>query len=302
MSETILVTGAAGQLGQRVIHHLLETYKVAPGTIVAATRSPEKLADLANKGVLTRKADFDDAAGLEKAFAGIDRLLIISTDALDTPGKRLAQHQAAVAAAVKAGVKHIAYTSMPAPDDSLVTFAPDHLGSENAIKASGIAHTIIRDAWYHDNYMHSMPHNLQGGKWYSATGVGKVSTISRDDCALAIAAALASGTSESATYTLTGAVSLNNRQIAAIISDVAGKQLEVVDVNDEQLGQGMRGAGLPGFVADMLVSADANIRAGKFDILTGDFTKLTGKRPQSLKDFFVAHKAALTASGNAGSH
>ncbi|RFB91599.1 NAD(P)-dependent oxidoreductase [Rhizobium leguminosarum bv. trifolii] len=300
MSETILVTGAAGQLGQRVIHHLLETYKIAPGTIVAATRSPEKLAELANKGVLTRKADFDDAAGLEKAFAGIDRLLIISTDALDTPGKRLAQHQAAVAAAVKAGVKHIAYTSMPAPDDSLVNFAPDHLGSENAIKASGIAHTIIRDAWYHDNYMHSMPHNLQGGRWYSATGDGKVSTISRDDCALAIAAALASGTSESATYTLTGAVSLNNRQIAAIISDVAGKPLEVVDVNDEQLGQGMRGAGLPGFVADMLVSADANIRAGKFDIITGDFTKLTGKQPQSLKEFFVEQKAALTAAGGSG--
>ena len=295
MSETILVTGAAGQLGQRVIHHLIETYKVAPGQIIAATRNPEKLAELANRGVITRKADFDDAAGLEKAFAGVDRLLIISTDALDTPGKRLAQHKAAVAAAAKAGVKHIAYTSMPAPDDSLVTFAPDHLGSENAIKASGLAYTIIRDAWYHDNYLHSMPHNLQGGKWYSATGDGKVSTISRDDCALAIAAVLASGTSDSATYTLTGAVSLDNRQIAGIAAEAAGKPLEVVDVNDEQLGQGMRGAGLPGFVADMLVSADANIRAGKFDIVTEDFTKLTGKRPQSLKDFFVAHKAALTA-------
>ncbi|MGV4795175.1 NmrA family NAD(P)-binding protein [Rhizobium sp. F40D2] len=302
MSETILVTGAAGQLGQRVIHHLIETYKVAPGQIIAATRSPEKLAELANKGVVTRKADFDDAAGLEKAFAGVDRLLIISTDALDTPGKRLAQHKAAVAAAAKAGVKHIAYTSMPAPDDSLVTFAPDHLGSENAIKASGLAYTIIRDAWYHDNYLHSMPHNLQAGKWYSATGDGKVSTISRDDCALAIAAALASGTSDSATYTLTGATSLNNRQIAAIAAEAAGKPLEVVDVNDEQLGQGLRGAGLPGFVADMLVSADANIRAGKFDIVTEDFTKLTGRQPQSLKDFFVAHKAALTASGNAGGH
>ncbi|MBA1347547.1 SDR family oxidoreductase [Rhizobium sp. WYCCWR 11146] len=297
MSEIILVTGAAGQLGQRVIHHLIETYKVAPGNIVAATRSPEKLSELEKKGVVTRKADFDDAAGLEKAFAGVDRLLIISTDALDTPGKRLAQHKGAVAAAVKSGVKHIAYTSMPAPDNSLVTFAPDHLGSENTIKASGIAHTIIRDAWYHDNYLHGMPHNLQGGKWYSATGDGKISTISRDDCALAIAAALASGTSESATYTVTGTQSLDSRQIAAIVSDVAGKPLEVIDVTDEQLGQGMRGAGLPGFVADMLVSADANTRAGKFDIVTEDFTKLTGKQPQPLKDFFVEHKAALTASG-----
>src|SRR4051812_5194431 len=96
---TLLVTGAAGQLGQRVIHHLLDTYKVAPSDIVAATRSPDKLSDLAAKGVITRKADFDDAATLASAFAGVDRLLIISTDSLDTPGKRLAQHQSAIEAA-----------------------------------------------------------------------------------------------------------------------------------------------------------------------------------------------------------
>lgn len=295
MSETILVTGAAGQLGQLVVHHLIESYKVAPANIIAATRSPEKLASLAAKGVVTRKADFDDAASLEAAFAGVDRLLIISTDALDTPGKRLIQHKAAVAAAVKAKVKHITYTSMPAPDNSLVTFAPDHLGTENAIKDSGIPYTIVRDAWYHDNYMHSMPHNLQTGKWFTSAGDGKIATISRDDCALAIASVLAAGISASATYTLTGKQSLTPKEIAAIATEATGKPLDVVPVTDEQLGQGIRGAGLPGFVADMLVSADANTRAGKFDIVTDDFAKLTGKQPQSLKDYFVANKAALTA-------
>ena len=293
MSETILVTGAAGQLGQRVIHHLIESYKVAPANIVAATRSPEKLAALAATGVVTRKADFDDAASLEAAFAGIDRLLIISTDALDTPGKRLTQHKAAVAAAVKAKVKHITYTSMPAPDNSLVTFAPDHLGTENAIKESGIPYAIVRDAWYHDNYLHGMPHNLHTGKWFTSAGDGKISTISRDDCALAIASVLAAGST--GIYTLTGKQSLTPKEIAAIATEATGKPLDVVDVTDEQLGQGIRGAGLPGFVADMLVSADANTRAGKFDIVTDDFAKLTGKQPQPLKDYFVANKAALTA-------
>lgn len=295
MSETILVTGAAGQLGQLVVHHLIESYKVAPANIIAATRSPEKLADLTAKGVVTREADFDDAASLEAAFAGVDRLLIISTDALDTPGKRLIQHKAAVAAAVKAKVKHITYTSMPAPDNSLVTFAPDHLGTESAIKESGIPYTIVRDAWYHDNYLHSMPHNLQTGKWFTSAGDGKIATISRDDCALAIASVLAAGISASATYTVTGKQSLTPKEIAAIATEATGKPLEVVTVTDEQLGQGIRGAGLPGFVADMLVSADANTRAGKFDIVTDDFAKLTGKQPQSLKDYFVANKAALTA-------
>ncbi|WP_028746224.1 SDR family oxidoreductase [Rhizobium mesoamericanum] len=295
MSETILITGAAGQLGQRVIHHLLETEKVPAAKIIAATRDPAKLAGLAASGIATRKADFDDADSLESAFKGVDRLLIISTDALAVPGQRLKQHTAAVNAAVKAGVKHIVYTSMPSPDKSLVTFAPDHLGTENAIKTTGIPYTIIRNAWYMDNYLHGMPHNLQSGSWYTGSGEGKVANISREDCARAIAAALASDNKESATYTLTGAESLSASQIAAVLTAAVGKPLQVVNVTDEQLGQGMRGAGLPDFVADMLVSADANIRAGNFNLVTADYEKLTGRKPETLTDFFLAHKSALVA-------
>ncbi|MBB6485031.1 SDR family oxidoreductase [Rhizobium lusitanum] len=293
MSSTLLVTGAAGQLGQRIIHHLLETYKVAPERIVAATRSPEKLAELAAKGVVTRKADFDDTANLPAAFAGVDRLLIISTDALAVPGLRLKQQTAAVEAAKKAGVTHILYTSMPAPEDSLVTFAPDHIGTENAIKASGIGYTILRDAWYFDNYLHGLPHSLETGKWYTATGNGRVSNISRNDCALAIAAALASATADNATYTLTGSTALTIEDVANVVSRITDRPLEVVQVNDEQFAAGLAGAGLPPFVVDMLVSADANTRAGKFDILTNDFQKLTGKEPQTLRSFIEEHKAAL---------
>ncbi|TCR83571.1 SDR family oxidoreductase [Rhizobium sp. BK376] len=293
MSNKLLVTGAAGQLGQRVIHHLLETYKVAPADIVAATRSPEKLSDLAAKGVVTRKADFDDAVTLADAFAGIDRLLIISTDSLDTPGKRLAQHKAAIEAAKKAGVKHILYTSMPSPDNSLVTFAPDHLGTEQAIQASGITYTILRDAWYMDNFMLSLPHNLQVGSWYTAAHGGRAPYISREDCALAIAAALASSSTGNATYTLTGARSLSIEDIAATVAEIVGKPPQVINVTDEQLAAGLTGAGLPKFVVDMLVSADANIRAGNFDVVSGDFKTLTGREPQTLKSFLEERKAVL---------
>ncbi|QRM45070.1 SDR family oxidoreductase [Rhizobium sp. BG4] len=294
MSDTILVTGAAGQLGQRVVHHLLETYKVPAGRIIAATRDPSKLADLATKGVATRKADFDDAAGLVSAFEGAGTVLIISTDALAVPGQRLKQHTAAVNAAAKTGVKHIAYTSMPSPDKSLVTFAPDHLGTENAIKASGLPYTILRDAWYFDNFMMSLPHNLEGGKWYTATKGGKVPYITREDCALAIAAALV-GKPENKTYTLTGSTSYSIADVASAVTTITGRPLEVIDVTDEQLSGGLTGAGLPSFVVDMLVSADANIRAGNFDSLSGDFTTLTGKEPQTLRKFIEDRKAALTA-------
>lgn len=293
--NTLLVTGAAGQLGQRVIHHLLVSEGVSPARIVAATRSPEKLADLAAKGIEVRKADFDDAASLPAAFAGVDRLLIISTDALATPGQRLTQHKAAVDAAKQAGVKHILYTSMPNPDKSLVTFAPDHLGSENAVRTSGVGYTILRNAWYLDNYLLSLPHNLDVGKWYTSTGQGHIACIAREDCARAIAAALASNSSESAIYTLTGSMANTTEEVAAIATDITGRPLDVVQVTDEQLAQGLTGAGLPSFVVEMLVSTDANIRAGNFNLVTGDFTKLTGTEPQSLRDFLADHKARLTA-------
>jgi len=292
MSETILVTGAAGQLGQRVIHHLIETYKIAPGTIVAATRSPEKLAMLASKGVLTRKADFDDPAGLEQAFAGIDRLLIISTDALDTPGKRLAQHKVLISAAAKAGVKHIAYTSMPAPDNSLVTFAPDHLGTENAIKASGLAYTILRNAWYQENLLMGLPAAFASGNWYTASGDGVTPYIAHDDCARAAAAALARPAANE-TFNITGPELLTPDQIAAIARDVVGKPLNVVKVTDEQLAGGMKQAGLPDFLIPTFVSFDTATRNGDFNLVSNDVETLTGRKPAPIRAFFEANKAAF---------
>jgi len=289
----LLVTGANGNLGRSVIRHLLETSKVPASSIIAASRDTSKLADLAALGIETRKADFADEAGLEAAFAGVDRALIISTDELAVPGARLKQHSNAIAAAKKAGIGHIIYTSMPNPDKSLVSFAPDHLGTEEAVKASGLPYTILRNAWYHDNYLMSMPHNLSAGKWFTATGEGKVANISRDDCARAAAAALANPPAGNQTLTLTGATSLNADQIAAIVSAVAGKPLEVVQVNGEQLAAGMSAAGLPDFVVRMLASADANVAAGNFDLVTEDYQTLTGQKPQSLEDFFKEHRQTL---------
>jgi NAD(P)H dehydrogenase (quinone) len=289
----LLVTGAAGQLGRSVLNHLLETEKVSPADVIAASRDTAKLADFAARGIETRVADFSDEAGLVKAFVGVDRVLIISTDDLANPGNRLKQHKTAVSAAAKAGVKHIVYTSMPNPDKSLVTFAPDHLGTEEAIKATGIAYTILRNSWYHDNYMMSMPHNLQVGKWFTAMGAGKITNISRDDCARAAAAALANPPAGSQILTLTGSESLSAEEIAARASKATGKPLDVVHVSDEQLAQGLTGAGLPDFVVKMLVSADANVRAGNFDLVNGDFETLTGRKQQSLAAYFDHQKAAL---------
>lgn len=293
MSDTILITGASGHLGRLVLDALLASGKVAPANIIATSRDTAKLGDYAARGVTVRAADFDDPASLDAAFAGAGKVLIISTDALDKPGRRLAQHEAAVAAAKKAGAKHILYTSMPQPDDSLVTFAPDHLGTEKAIKATGIPYTILRDGWYAENLFMSLPHALQTGSWYTSTGQGKIAHITRADTAAALAGAVLKAGTESTTYTLTGPKSRTAEEIAAVVSAATGKPLNVVHVTDAQLAEGLKGAGLPEAFIPVIVSFDANTREGKIAMVTKDAETLSGRPLTTLEDFFAANKAAL---------
>ncbi|WEX76244.1 SDR family oxidoreductase [Sinorhizobium numidicum] len=293
MSETLLVTGAAGQLGRLVLDALLASGKTKPADIIATSRDTSKLADYAAKGVITRAADFDDPASLEKAFAGADRILIISTDALDQPGKRLRQHLNAVAAARKAGAKHILYTSMPSPETSVIPFAPDHLETENAIKATGIPYTILRNGWYMENLFMALPHALHTGQWFSSSGQGRLAHLARSDAAAAAAAALQSGSTESRTYTLTGAELRSTEEIATLVAEATGKKLDVVHISDEALAGGLEGAGLPEFLIPIVVSFDSNTRDGHIGMVTAHVTALTGKTPVGLPAFLEANKAAL---------
>lgn len=292
---TFLVTGANGKLGRHVTQLLLGAPNLdsKPGTVIAASRDPSKLADLAAGGAETRRADFDDPASLEEAFKGVDRLLIISTDSLGA-GRRLAQHAAAVAAAKSAGVGHVVYTSMPKPETSAVTFAPDHLGTENTIKASGLPYTLLRNAWYQENLLMGLSAALKSGQWYSSSGDGRNPYIAHADCARAAAAALVKAPANQ-TFTLTGPELLTAQQIAALASRVTGKPLKVVEVTDEDLAAVLKQAGLPEAVIPMLVSFDTNTRQGGFDILTNDVETLTGQKPSSLEAFLVANKGALLA-------
>ncbi|RVD51432.1 SDR family oxidoreductase [Mesorhizobium sp. M7A.F.Ca.ET.027.03.2.1] len=295
MTQTLLVTGASGQLGRGVINHLLDMFKVPAGRIIAATRNPENLAELAARGVITRAADFDDTLSLEAAFKGADRVLIISTGEIDLlHGKRLRQHQNAVAAAKKAGVSHLLYTSMPNPEPvSPVLFANDHYGTEQAIKASGIHYTIFRNGWYQENLFLSLPHAIASGKWYTSAGDGRMAHGARDDMAAAIAAGLVAASSESETYTLTGPQAYTTAEIAALVSEVTGKPLDVVQVPDEALTEGVKASGVPEDFAEVIVSFDANTRAGRIAMVTDAIESLSGRTPKTLKQFLEANKVAL---------
>jgi NAD(P)H dehydrogenase (quinone) len=289
--DIIFVTGASGQLGRAVVTHLLDSQGVPASRIVAGTRDPARLADLEARGVTVRKADFDDAAGLESAFAGADTVLVISTDALDGAGTRLRQHKAAIAAAAKAGARRLAYTSLPNAESSKVSFAPDHLQSEEAIKATGLSYLIFRNSWYHENLLMSLPQAVASGQWYTSAADGRTSHVARDDIAAAIAGALANPPSASETYTLTGTEALTNAEIAALATDVLGRLIAVVDLTDEQLAAGLKAAGVPEAIIPTLVSFDTATRTGDLATVTDDTRRLSGRPLKPLRDFLTANKA-----------
>lgn len=286
---TLFISGAGGKLGRLVIGQLQE--RGYAGRIIAGTRDPAKLADLA--GIEVRQADFTDEDGLVQALAGTDRMLLISTDTL---GTRLDNHRRAIAAAKRAGVREIVYTSMPAPEPpSSITFAPEHYGTEEAIRASGIPYTILRMAWYTENLLGSLPAVLASGKWYSSAAGGRTGYVSRRDCARAAAGALLLPAANR-TYTVTGPAALSNEEIAAIASRLTGKPLEVVNVDDDALAAGAKAAGVPDFVIEhFIVAFDRNAREGKVDLATDAVETLWGTKPESVEAVLTANRAALSA-------
>jgi NAD(P)H dehydrogenase (quinone) len=288
---TFLVTGAGGHLGRRIVELLLEA---KARRVIAASRDPAKVVDLAAKGAETRRADFDDPASLDAAFKGVDRLLIVSTDDVVTPGKRLRQHTAAVEAAARARIGHVVYTSMPNPEPgSLIPFAPDHYGTEQALAKSALDHTILRVSWYAENYARALPSVLATGKWYSAAGEGRVANVARDDVARVAAATLMKA--PGGKFDVTGPDLLTIRQIAAIVAAVFARAIEVVPVSDDQLLAGMIAAGVPEPFARLGVAFDANTRAGRMDVVSDAVERLTGRPPTKLRQVIEALKSTLAA-------
>ena len=295
MSAKLLVTGASGKLGRGVIEHLIADRNVSAKDIIAVTRDPAKLGELAAQGVEVRRGDLSDAGSLTSAFAGADRVLVISTDTAPGSGERIKQHSAAVAAAKAAGASRVLYTSLPKPDISVISFAFEHLGSEKAVIESGLAYTIFRNGWYSENLFMSLPQALKSGQWFTSAGEGRLAYGARDDLAAAIAGGLASDDPENRIYTLTGPQLFATAEIAELVSKILGKPITVVQITDEQLAEGLRQHGLPEPVVDMIVSIDANTRGGFLDLVTGDVEKLSGRKSQTLKSFLENNKAALLA-------
>jgi NAD(P)H dehydrogenase (quinone) len=285
--QTLLVTGAAGQFGRLAVEELLAR---GATKIIAGTRDPAKLADLAARGVTVRKVDFDDAASLASGFAGVDRVLIISTDGI---GKRVAQQTAAVAAAKAAGVKHIVYTSAPAARPNAdAGLAGEHFWTEVAIGQSGIGFTVLRNHMYAENTLMSAAHEVASGQLFGLIGDRGTSYVTRADAARAAAGALLTAEGNSV-LDVTGPAPVTNADRAKLYAQATGKPVNNIAITPPELTAGMVAAGIPEGFAQALVAFQVDAVIGYHGAVTDVVEQFSGRKPQAFADFLAANRAAL---------
>lgn len=275
----ILVTGATGKLGSKVMETLLKS--VPANSLAVSVRDTGKAEALKALGVEVRKGDFDDSETLATTFKGIDRLLIISTDGDNET--RIRQHGNAVAAALKAEVKFIAYTSVGNASDSNLFLAPVHQFTEDAILKTGIPYSFLRNNWYLENEISSIQGILAGAPWVTSADHGKVGWAFQKDYADAAAAVLLGEGHENTIYELSGKP-MTQEELTGIIGEVLGREVPLVKVDDEAYTKTMLSAGVPDFVVPFLVAIQKGIRDGELDIESNDFEKLLGRKLTPIKD------------------
>jgi len=298
----ILITGASGNFGRRAVRDLLK--RLAPSDLVLISRKPEQLDEFARAGCTVRHGDFDAPESIERAARGAHKMLLISGHKV---GQRIRQHGDAIEAAKRAGVQHIVYTSYfgsTAENTALVCI--DHYGTEQKLKASGIAWTALRNAMYANSIVDAaFPAAIKSGRWISSTREGKVSLIDREDCIACAVAVLTSAGHENRMYNVTGTELWSFREMAELASAVSGKPVQYVDVSDEQLYAHLDSLGIPrtaaqefnidgyAWCSDDMVSYERETRAGRFAIISHDVSALLGREPKSFHAFVTERSEAL---------
>jgi NAD(P)H dehydrogenase (quinone) len=275
-SETIIVSGASGQLGGLVVEELLAR-GVDAERLILVSRTPETLERYASLGASTRFGDFNQPESLASAYEGGDRMLLISIDT-GVGVERAGLHENAVAAAAAAGVRHIAYTSFVDLERNDSPLASDHRRTEQAIRESGMAWTMLRNSLYMNGIVSRAARMLADGR-VVRSDVGGIAYVTREDCARAAAAVLSTDGHENRAYDITGPTVVFAHDIARAAAEVTGVPIEIQDI--EPQGDGEPGPSTPG--------------SASFAVVSTAVEDLTGRPPESLRDFLSANRYALIA-------
>ena len=296
----IIVTGASGQFGNAAARLLLE--KVPAEDLILLSRTPEKLAEFAEIGAHVRYADFDDPASLRAATEGGEKMLLISTVRV---GSRVEQHTAAVEAAKASGVRHVVYTSIlgcgAAGNPSVEQF--DHLATERMIERSGLAFTHLRNSLYAEAVATAMAiPALQAGHKPENAGRGRVPIVSRDDCVATAVGVLTQDGHVNKAYDVTGPELWALPDAMALVSQMAGKPIEIELVDDEGMYAYFDSLGVARTASDVvpdgpipwasegMVTFGQSIREGFMDVESDDVERVTGRPPRTLRSVFEQYQ------------
>jgi NAD(P)H dehydrogenase (quinone) len=271
------VSGASGQLGRAVVSELLQ--RAAGHEVVAITRTPKTVSGPAEG----RFGDYDRPESLVEAYAGLDRLLIITTLAPE-PGKRGAQNVAAIDAAVKAGVKHIVFMSAVGTRRELEPArGASYWRGEQHLIATAPSWTILRMNFYAEAFVQLAQASLKQGV-LTGLAENRAAFVARSDVAAAAAGILIGDGHGGAIYNATGPERLSGAERAGVIAEIAGRALPFRVITEEQLRAGLAQAGLPAGAVNIVVGIQESFAAGAFDIVTGDVERLGGRPPKHLRD------------------
>lgn len=276
---SLVVTGASGHLGRLVVEQLL-THGTPAADIVATTRTPETLSDLAARGVDVRAADFNDPESLKEAFAGASRILLIST----TDPDRLSGQRNAVEAAREAGVDLLAYTSITRADTSSLLLAGDHRETEKLIEESGLTYAFLRNSWYFENYTEQLAPALEHKAVLGSAGEGRVSAAARADYAAAAAVVLAGEVTGNQVLELGGDTAFTLTEYAAALSEATGETITYVDQPVEQYAAFLASVGVPAPMDTVLADADRGLSRGELLSDSGTLSDLIGRPTTKLDD------------------
>ncbi|MFH8838778.1 SDR family oxidoreductase [Streptomyces sp. NPDC017868] len=287
---SIVVTGATGQLGRLVVDALLDT--VPAESVVAVVRDKAKAADLAERGVELRIADYSRPETLAEAFEAGDRVLLISGSEV---GQRVPQHRAVIDAAKAAGVAQLAYTGILGGPEADFTLADEHKATEELILASGLPYTFLRNGWYSENYTANLAPVLAHGAVVASAGEGRVASAARADYAAAAAAVLTGPAEEHLhkTYELSGDTAWSFAEYAAEVGAQTGREIAYNAVPGAVHLEILTGAGVPAPFAEILVDVDRAVALGALALRTGDLARLIGRPTTPVAESI---KEALAAS------
>ncbi|MEU9881846.1 SDR family oxidoreductase [Streptomyces phaeochromogenes] len=275
----IIVTGATGQLGRQIVERLLT--RVPADQVGVSVRDPQKAQTFADQGIRVRQGSFTDAASLAHAFEGASQVLIVSVDKMGEEAVR--QHRAAIDGAVAADARRILYTShMGASASSHFQPCRDHAATEDALRASGVPFTSLRNGFYAASAVQFLGHAMRSGE-VALPADGPVSWTAHADLADAAAVILADeGRFDGPTPPLTAAQALTFDDIARIATDITGRTITRSTAPDDRFQQQLVGRGVPAEAADQLLGIFAASRAGEFAAVDPTLATLLGREPITL--------------------